>query len=59
MFKTVVDRNIKIIKVMKNQIILDSDFLEVGKVREFCRKRSFTSSSVTFRLGGVTRLKSP
>lgn len=42
MFKTVVDGNVKIIKIMKNQIILDSDFLEVGKVRELCGKRRFT-----------------
>ncbi len=41
-FKTVVDGNIKIIKIAKNQVILDSDFVEVGKIRELCGKRRFT-----------------
>ncbi len=41
-FKTVVDGNARIINVAKNQVILDSDFMEVGKIREFCGKRRFT-----------------
>lgn len=41
-FKTIVDGNEKIICIKKNQIILDSDFMEVGKVKELCGKRRFT-----------------
>ena len=41
-FKTVVDGHTKIICIKKNQVILDSDFMEVGKVSELCGKRRFT-----------------
>lgn len=41
-FKTVVDGYEKIIYIKKNQIILDSDFMEIGKIKELCGKRRFT-----------------
>lgn len=41
-FKVQVDNIDRIITIKKNQIILDSDFVEVGKVRELCGKRRFT-----------------
>lgn len=41
-FKTIVDGNEKIICIKKNQIILDSDFIEIGKIKELCGKRRFT-----------------
>ncbi len=41
-FKVVVDGEEKIIHISKNQVILDSDFIEMGKVHERCAKRRFT-----------------
>ncbi len=37
-----VDGYLRVICIKQNQIILDSDFMEVGKIKELCGKRRFT-----------------
>ncbi len=40
--KLEIDGEIKVLEIKKNQIIMDSDFIDPSKVRELCGKRRFT-----------------
>ncbi len=42
LLKVEVDGYLRVICIKQNQIILDSDFMEVGKIQELCGKRRFT-----------------